>query len=142
MLEELVIKYNKVAFLCNNKIECEKLVNIATTEMHFSKTIYTTNSRSERIVETKNYILNHYFKSDYLDHKYYCIIINAGYEYQFSTIDYREKDLYDDLNKFKIINFSILIRKDKLLKIKEDISHYSSIDECEETQSIIVQSRR
>lgn len=142
MLKELVIKYNKVAFLCNNKIECEKLVDIATTEMHFSKTIYRANSRSERMIETKNYILNHYFKSNYLDHKYYCLIINAGYEFQFYTIDYREKDKYNDWNKFTIVNFTHLIRKDKLLKIKEDISHYSSIDECEETQSTIVQSRR
>lgn len=138
MLKELAIKYTEVAFLCNNKNECEEFIDIATTEMHFSKTIYTTNSKSERIVETKNYILNHYFDKDYKEHKYYCLIVNAGYEFQFYTIDYREEKYYHNWKNTTKINFSKLNRKAKLIKIKEDISHYSSTDECEETQSTIV----
>ena len=120
MIKELILKYKNVAFICNNKNDFINFVEESTKEIEFSKCL--VGGYENRFVEDKEYLLKYHLRFN----KMFILIIfvkKNGYdEYQFYSRDYLHYDMYTDWNKIEIIDYSKLLRKDKIEKIFKRIS--------------------
>lgn len=113
-IKDIILKYKKVAFICNSKDHFKYLIESFKNEnVVFSKSGH---------IEPNDELFNRYTHHIY-DDKIIAIIYvvnipsQENYEYQFYTRSFSEYDKYNDWNSCEIIDFSQLIRDEKLSKI-------------------------
>jgi len=119
MIKESALRYKSISILCKTYYDFLKVIDIATEEMIFSKTLKTDNFR---FFENKEYILENY--QSFLNKKETIALIlveeNVNYtEFQFYCRNYSEYDSYNDWDRFKMIDCSIYLRKEKLKQLKQ-----------------------
>jgi len=122
MIKDLILKYKNVAFMCNTKNDFINFVEESSEEIEYSMGIGL--GHNKRFVESKEYILDNHLKIPY-NKKYILIRLkrNEGYdEYQFYSRDSNTYNMFNDWEKYKTINYSYLLRKQKIKKIKNKIN--------------------
>lgn len=121
MIKDLILKYKNVAFICNNKNDSITFIEESTKEIEFSKSLL--GGYENRFIEDKEYLLQYHLRSD----KMIFLIWfkqDGGYdEYQFYSRELVDYDKYSDWEKSEIINYSQLLRIDKIKKLKNEIIH-------------------
>ena len=118
MIKESALRYKNISILCKKYDDFLKVIDIATEEMIFSKTLPV----KIRFFEDKKYILENY--QSFLNKKGTIALIlveeKINYtEFQFYCRNYSEYDSYDDWDRFKMIDCSIYLRKEKLKQLKQ-----------------------
>jgi hypothetical protein len=122
MIKELALEHKKIALLCNSRQEFRKIVNIATSEINFSKSV----GSSVRF-ETKYDILREYLGKIRSKSMYLLICVNdlqkseycPRIEFEFYIRDFQDHDLYTDWEEIKIIEYTKELRRQKIQKILE-----------------------
>lgn len=121
MIKELALKYKNVAFICHNRQDFIEFIDNSLSELEFSKT-FPTAFNSYKFIEDREYILTGHLKSDNVK-KLALIVTNDchGYmEFQFYSRNYSEYDSYADWYRFKFIDYTKYLRKEKLIKISSE----------------------
>ena len=113
MIKEILEKYENVAFNCHTKEQYLKFIDVATSELYFSKTL-----SGIFIQETKETILKYYTNRN----ETIALICKKNRykrtEFQYYARVKEEFEYYSDWKEFKIFDFVKLQRKQKLQKIK------------------------
>ena len=111
MIKEFVLKYKKAAFLCNSQEDFIYFVDTAIQEMELIKI-----GDLKKGAMTKEHIID-YFMYKNTEKIYAIISLENSYKFYFYSRKYNNFEDYFDWKEHTIINFSILLRKDKILKI-------------------------
>jgi len=120
IIKDLILQYKMIAFICNNKNDFCNFVEESTKDIEYSKYLIGNGGvyvDKYKFVEDKNYIYKYHLRFD----KIIILIIfkqENGYdEYQFYSRNFYDYDLYKDWDRYEIINYSYLLRNDKIKNI-------------------------
>lgn len=121
MIKDLILKYKNVAFICNNRNDFICFIEESTKQIEYSKGGII--GHDHRWVEDKDYLLKYYLrpnKTIILN-----LLVNKGEyeEYQFYSREYGDYSKYTDWDRYKIIDYSLLLRFEKVKKLKNEIIH-------------------
>ena len=115
MVEELINKYNSVAFFCKSTNEFYECVDFITCDILKSDIIPEKTIKNNRQYISENHTL---------ENKCYLILTN-NYEYSnnnyyFNHRNFSDIENYSDWSDFKIIDFSKISRKNKINKLNNE----------------------
>lgn len=120
MIKELVLEYEKMVFNCHTNENLKQFIKLACKEIKFSKSFIFKESE-EDILETytkKNQsIAIIIYAEDCFDSEKNTDVAGVTKEFQFYSRKLEDMEYYNDWNYFKFIDFTKMLRREKIKKL-------------------------